>query len=93
MEIAPVFHRLPDSIRAHASICVMALVLHRVMRKRLRLADSTLSPEATLQKLRRVQRHHARIDGAEPIDAIHQAHNPDALEIRKPSLNSQMPSL
>ncbi len=33
LEIGPVYHRLPERIRAHASICFMALVLHRVMRK------------------------------------------------------------
>ncbi len=30
----PVFHRLPERIRAHASICFMALILYRVMRQR-----------------------------------------------------------
>jgi len=34
IEIAPIFHRLPDRIRAHAQICFIALVLHRVMRMR-----------------------------------------------------------
>jgi len=95
IEIAPVFHRLPDRIRAHASICFMALVLHRVMRQRLKLAGSTLSPEAALQQLRRVQRHRVRIDGAEPIDGISTIHQDqaatlDALKIKKPSLDAQM---
>ena len=31
LEIAPVFHRLPDRIRAHALICFLALVMYRVM--------------------------------------------------------------
>ena len=35
LEIGPVYHRLPERIRAHASICFMALILHRVMRVRL----------------------------------------------------------
>jgi hypothetical protein len=95
IEIAPVFHRLPERIRAHASICFMALVLHRVMRQRLKLAGSTLSPEAALRQLRRVQRHRVRIDGAEPIvgiSTIHQdqADTLDALKIKKPSLDAQM---
>ncbi|WP_435751905.1 IS1634 family transposase [Thauera sp. AutoDN2] len=30
IEIGPVYHRLPERIRAHASICFMALILHRV---------------------------------------------------------------
>ena len=93
--IAPVFHRLPERIRAHASICFMALVLHRVMRQRLRLAGSTLSPEAALQQLRRVQRHRVRIDGAEPIAGISTIHQDqadtlDTLNIKKPSLDAQM---
>ena len=38
--IGPVYHRLPERIRAHASICFMALILHRVMRMRLRAAKT-----------------------------------------------------
>jgi hypothetical protein len=30
IEIGPIYHRLPDRIRAHASICFMALRLYRV---------------------------------------------------------------
>ena len=95
IEIAPVFHRLPERIRAHASICFMALVLHRVMRQRLKLAGSELSPEAALRQMRQVQRHRVRIDGAEPIagiSTIHQdqAETLDALKIKKPNLNAQM---
>jgi transposase len=45
LEIGPVYHRLPDRIRAHASICFMALILHRVMRMRLRAANSGVTPE------------------------------------------------
>jgi transposase len=95
IEIAPVFHRLPERIRAHASICFMALVLHRVMRQRLKLAGSALSPEAALQQLRRVQRHQVRIDGAAPIAGISTIHKDqadtlDALKITKPTLDAQM---
>jgi transposase len=46
IEIAPVFHRLPERIKAHAALCSMALVVYRVMRQRLKLAGSKLSPEA-----------------------------------------------
>jgi len=34
IEIAPVYHRLPERIRAHALICFLALVLHRILRRR-----------------------------------------------------------
>ena len=95
IEIAPVFHRLPDRIRAHASICFMALVLHRVMRQRLKLAGSALSPEAALRQLRRIQRHQVRIDDAAPIAGISTIHADQtdtlaALQIKKPSLDTQM---
>ena len=95
IEIAPLFHRLPDRIRAHASICFMALVLHRVMRQRLKLAGSKLSPDAALQQLRRIQRHQVRIDAASPIAGISTIHADQAdtlaaLHIKKPSLDAQM---
>ena len=45
IEIGPVYHRLPQRIRAHAMICFMALILHRVTRFRLREAKSSISPE------------------------------------------------
>src|SRR5487761_2487225 len=57
IEIAPVHHRLPDRIRAHALICFLALVLNRVMRMRLRAAGHSASPERALELLRRLQRH------------------------------------
>lgn len=60
IEIGPVYHRLPDRIRAHAAICFIALILHRVIRQRLRDAKSELSPERTLTLLRRVQHHRAQ---------------------------------
>lgn len=55
IEIAPVFHRLPERIRAHALICFLALVLHRVMRMRLKASGSKLSPNAALRALRLIQ--------------------------------------
>ncbi|MEB2367583.1 MAG: IS1634 family transposase [Chloroflexota bacterium] len=61
IEIAPVYHRLPERIRAHAQICYLALVLHRVMRMRLRAKGSTLSPTRALRLLSRIQSHRATI--------------------------------
>ncbi len=57
IEIAPVFHRLPNRIRAHALICFLALVLYRVLRMRLKARDSQLSPERALEIVRRIQFH------------------------------------
>ena len=62
IEIGPVYHRLPDRIRAHAAICFIALILHRVMRQRLKAGETGLSPERALTQLRRVQHHRVKLD-------------------------------
>lgn len=64
IEIGPVHHRLPDRIRAHASLCFIALILHRVMRQKLRAAKAELSPERALQLLGRIQHHEVRVNDA-----------------------------
>ena len=61
LEIAPVFHRLPDRIRAHALICFLALVLYRVLRMRLKASGSSVSPKTALELLGRIQKHRATI--------------------------------
>ena len=61
IDIAPVFHRLPERIRAHALICFLALVLYRVMRMRLKAHGSAHSPETTLELLRRLQKHRVQL--------------------------------
>ena len=63
IEIAPVFHRLPERIRAHALICFMALVLYRVLRMQLKSTGSYYSPERALEIARRIQLHQVRIAG------------------------------
>ena len=49
IEIGPVYNRLPYPIRAHAQICFMALILHRVMRGKLKTADTGLSSERAIE--------------------------------------------
>jgi len=61
IEIAPVHHRLPDRIRAHALICFLALVLYRVIRMRLKARGHTASPRTALDLLARIQKHTAHI--------------------------------
>jgi transposase len=61
IEIAPVHHRLPDRIRAHAMICFLALVLYRVMRMRLKAKGHSASPRTALDMLARIHRHYAKI--------------------------------
>jgi len=55
--IGPVYHRVPDRIRAHASLCLMTLILYRIMRMRLKAAKSPCSPERALENLRGIQHH------------------------------------
>jgi transposase len=94
-QIAPVYHRLPERIRAHALVCFLALIVYRVMRQRLKLAKSDLSPERALAELRKIQRHRVRINKAEPISGIStindsQAEVLETLKIRKPTQDAQL---
>ena len=95
IEIAPVYHRLPERIKAHAFVCFLALIIYRVMRQRLKLANSDLSPEKALAQLKRIQRHQVRINQAAPITGISTISNDQAkvletLNIKKPSQNAQL---
>jgi len=95
IEIAPVFHRLPERIKAHASICFIALILYRVMRQRLKLAGSDLSPESALADLRRIQRHTVSIDSAAPVHGVSTIHPRQAdvlaaLNVKKPTQDAQL---
>ena len=56
IEIGPVYHRLPKRIRAHALVCFLALILHRVLRMRLKASQRDESPATLLAQLRRI--HH-----------------------------------
>lgn len=95
IEIAPVYHRLPQRIRAHAFVCFLALIVYRVMRQRLKLAKSDLSPERALAELRKIQRHQVRINNAEPIAGISTINDGqtkvlETLNIKKPSQDAQL---
>ena len=95
LEIGPVYHRLPERIRAHASICFMALILHRVMRMRLRAANTGTTPERALQSLKRIQHHRVSINGAAPLAGV-SSMTPEqhevfkALKIKTPSQSQQL---
>lgn len=95
IEIAPVYHRLPQRIRAHASICFMALILHRVMRTRLRSADVGLTPERALEQLQRIQHHRIRLNGGDPVAGVsslsaEQTEVFQALGVPKPAAPEQL---
>ena len=70
LEIGLVYHRVPERIRAHASICFMALILHRVMRLRLRESDTGFTLERALQSLKRIKHHRVSINGAMPLSGV-----------------------
>ena len=60
-------------MQADASICFMALILHRVMRMRLRAANTNVAPEQALQFLKRIEHHRISIQALQKW----QAENPD----------------
>ena len=95
IDIAPVYHRLPQRIRAHAMLCFLALILHRVMRHRLKLAKSELNPDQALAKLRRIQCHSVSINRAAPMAGIstintEQANVLAALNLKKLAVDAQL---
>ena len=96
IEIGPVFHRLPERIKAHAAICFIALILYRVMRQRLSSADAQLSPERALEELQKLQHHQIRINQAErPVTGISRLSETQdrvfaALRLKKPTQPQQL---
>lgn len=97
MEIGPVYHRLPNRIRAHAYLCFIALILHRVIRQRLRQAEQSISPERALETLRRIQHHQIQLGGKNRsgITSLspEQAVLLQSLRVEKPGNLEQLPLL
>lgn len=94
IEMGPIYHRLPDRIRAHASICFLALILYRVMRQRLQANNTGLSPERALAQLRRLQHHRVAVD-AQALSGISvigddQRDILSSLKVSKPSEKGQL---
>ncbi len=88
LDIAPVHHRLPDRIRAHALICFLALVLYRVLRLRLASHDTGYSVERALEALETVQHHCVEINGQAHTGISltnHQRELFQAMEVKPPS--------
>lgn len=88
IEIAPVYHRLPDRIRAHALVCFLALVLYRILRMRLRAAQSPVSPSRLLKSLSRIQKHTVHV-GANAYHGITRP-EPEQLDLFR-TLNIELP--
>jgi DNA-binding IclR family transcriptional regulator len=91
IEIAPVFHRLPERISAHASICFMALILYRVMRQRLKAAGHSASPETALAQLRRIRRQSVSINHGAPISGISTINRDQAALLAAMNLKKPLP--
>jgi hypothetical protein len=70
IEIGPVCHRLPRRIRAHALVCFLALVLHRVLRMRLKANNRPESPQRMLEQLRRIQHQTAQTDDGQVLRGL-----------------------
>lgn len=89
--IAPMYHRLPERIRAHALICFLALVLYRVLRLRLKDRGSRHSPERALEIARRIQFHQVtlakgRAASGLTTPSVEQKELFDAVNLPMPSL-------
>ncbi len=94
IEIVPVYHRLPQRIRAHAMICFMALILYRVMRTRLKMAKSALSPERALAQLKTIHRHQVKVND-KPVSGVstltkEQTELLGTLTLKKPTKKEQL---
>ena len=84
-----VFRQLLLRIHVHALICILALVLHQVMRMRLNTAGVAASPETMLETLAEIQHHRIFIDkrkheGNTPQTPV-QENFFDALKLPKPA--------
>jgi len=70
IEIGPVYHRLPQRIRAHALVCFMALILYRVMRMRLKANRREESPSRLLEQLQRIHQQTARTADGQTLHGL-----------------------
>jgi transposase len=70
IEIGPVYHRLPQRIRAHALVCFMALILYRVMRMRLKANQREESPSRLLEQLRRIHQQTVRTTDGQTVHGL-----------------------
>jgi transposase len=68
--MAPVFHRLPSRIQAHAMVCFLALILYRALRLRLKDRGSPHSPERALEIARQIQHHQVTVHQRQSASGI-----------------------
>ncbi len=95
IEIGSIYHRLPERIRAHTTICFGALILYRVMRTRLRASDSSLLPGRALSRLRSSEHHRVTLSETSPVAGLsticqQETDIPSARTLKKPTLHAQL---
>ncbi len=80
LDIVPMHHRLPKRIKSHAMICFLALIMHRVLRMRLKDTKSALSPERAIEMAGRIQWHEVSLSKGEKIKGVSRL-NPQQLDL------------
>ena len=70
LDIVPMYHRLPDRIRSHAMICFVALIMHRILRRRLKDKQSSMSPERALEVAGKIQYHNVTLTGRKKAQGL-----------------------
>ena len=90
IEIGPVYHRLPQRIRAHSLICFIALILYRVMRMRLKANHREESPSRLLEQLKRIHQQTAQTADGQKLSGLTQLTAPQkslfaALDLPQPA--------
>ena len=70
IQIGRVYDRPPERIRSHASICFMALILHRVMRSRLKATNAATRARAGARATPAIQHHRVRLNSGEPVAKV-----------------------
>jgi hypothetical protein len=66
-DIEPTYHRLPQRIRDHSTICSIALILYRVLSTFPYSNDTGGSPEWALTQLRRIHHPRVTLNDAQPV--------------------------
>jgi transposase len=70
IEIGPVYHRLPQRIRAHSLVCFIALVIYRVMRMRLKASRHDESPNRLMEQLRRIHQQTVQTSDGQTLTGL-----------------------
>lgn len=70
LDLGPVYHRLPDRIRAHTFLCFLALVIQRALRHRLHRSALDMSPREMLYGLRSEQRHSVGLATGKELEGL-----------------------